>query len=93
MNYSKVFNPISPYIRACESPRILLTPTEMRDVVFKRHISLDKSVDLEDMDALKALCLEHFEQCSGIIRGSKIEYYELHLKKILPSHKVIKIII
>ena len=84
-------NPIRPYIRACEEPRILRSPTEMRDIVFKRHIHLDKSVNLDDMEALKALCTEHHAKCDGLIRESKISYYELHLKKSSKHQRTVKI--
>jgi len=84
-------NDSRPYIRACEEPRILRSPTEMRDILFKRHVVIDKSVNLDDMEALKALCTEHHAMCEGTIRESKIEYYELHLKKVRKQYKVIKI--
>ncbi len=90
-NKKHALNDTRPYIRACESPRLLLSPTPMRDVLFKRHLPLDKSMNLDDMDALKALCAEHFNECDGLIRGSKIEYYELHLKKVRKQYKIVKI--
>ncbi len=84
-------NDTRPYIRACEEPRILRSPTEMRDVLLKRHIHLDKSVNLDDMEELKTLCNIHFNECSGIIRESNIVHYELHLKKVRKQYKIIKI--
>lgn len=72
-----------PYMDAIEDPKIQLPPTEMRGVVHERRINIDPFIDLNNYHdyifALEEAAKEHYEKSKGMIRGSEIIKYEVHL--------------